>query len=274
MLEPTTSKPEEFTTLKPEELAPTTSKTEELEPTTSKIEKLEPTTSKPEKLVPTTSEPETIEEEKAEPTTSKPEELEPTTSQPVELEPTISQPEKPEPTTSKPEKLEPTSPEEKTTRYSIVTTSIKNVNTEAILTTIPYHINLTSIASTGIKTPTTIIESIIKTTTIPDYEMAYVVLVGFSNFLKFTVYCTFYVHFRSIRGFLFAPSLTMNVQLIHNRLLRTLQSQKAKCEKTNDNLENAVYLCNVKADVSNVNSIKIEQVFDFCCNCRNFSCCL
>ena len=55
----------------------------------------------------------------------------------------------------------------------------------------------------------------------------------------------------------------MIVQLINNRLLRILQNHQANCEKINDNLENAVYLCTVVADVSNVNSIKIGTDFNF-----------
>ena len=55
----------------------------------------------------------------------------------------------------------------------------------------------------------------------------------------------------------------MSVQLINNRLLRILQNHQAKCEKTNDDLENAAYLCTVLADVSNVNSVKIESDFNF-----------
>ena len=81
--------------------------------------------------------------------------------------------------------------------------------------------------------------------------------------MKFTSYCTFYIHFRSIRGFIFSPSLTINVQLIQNRILRILKSQQAKCEKVNDNLENVAYLCKVYADVSTVNTIKIDSEFNF-----------
>ena len=269
-IEPTTSKPDELepTTSKQETIEPTTSKPEKIEPTTSKPDELEPTTSKPEKIEPTTSKPGTIEPitskpDELEPTTSKPEKIEPTTSKPEKIEPTSSKPDKIEPTTSKPEQIESTSREVKVPEYSMGNTSNINQKTEAIHTTIPNHFNLTSIISPEIKIPTTIIENKIKTTTITDYGSTYVVLVGFSHFLKFTSYCTFYVHFRCIRGFIFSPSLFMNVRLINNRLLRTLQSQQAKCEKVNDDLENADYLCNVGTDMSNVGSLKIEDEFNF-----------
>ena len=49
----------------------------------------------------------------------------------------------------------------------------------------------------------------------------------------------------------------------YNRLLRILQSQQAKCEKVNDDLENAAYLCNVTSNISNVSILKIEDVFNF-----------
>ena len=251
--EPTTSKPEilEPTTAEPKKLEPTTSKTEILEPTTDEPKMLEPTTSKPEIIEPTTSEPKkpeptTTKPEILEPTTSEPKKPEPTTSKPEILEPTTSEPKKPEPTTSKPEKIEPTSQEVKASEMG--TTSNINQKTEAIPTTIPNNLNLTSIISP---------------TTITDYGSAYAVLVGFSSFLKYISYCTFYVHFRSIKGYIFSPSLLMKVRLINNRLLRNLQSQQAKCEKVNDDLENAAYLCNVTAVISNVSSLKIEDDYNF-----------
>ena len=42
-----------------------------------------------------------------------------------------------------------------------------------------------------------------------------------------------------------------------------MQNHQANCEKTNDDLEKAVYLCNVVTDVSTVDSIKIESDFNF-----------
>ena len=259
---------------------PTTSETMQ-EPSPSETI-TEPTTSES-KQEPSTSEtiPESTSESKQEPSTS-----EPTTSEPkpesstseLKHEKTNSEtmpestsygPKKenttseaiPEPPTSEPKK-EPITSEIKNTQYSIATTSINKPKTETILTTILNHINHTSITSTEIKIPTTIIERKIKTT-ITEYGSAYVVLLSLSHFLKFISYFTFNVHFRSIRGFIFSQTLTMIVQLINNRLLRILQNHQANCEKINDNLENAVYLCTVVADVSNVNSIKVESDFNF-----------
>ena len=284
--EPSTSEPEvESTSSKPEKLETTTPESEietttsKPEPTTSKTE-VESTTSEPEKFEPTTSEPETeptpepeieatTSKPQIEPTTSETEKQEPTTSEPEKLEPTTSETEKQESTTAKPEiepstsKPEPTTSEVKTTQYSIETTSINKEKTEVIPTTIINHINLTSIASTATKIPTTIVENIIKTTVITDYGMASVILVGFSNFLTFITYFTFYVHFRSVRGYIFSHSMTMNVNLVNNRILRILQSHQANCEKVNDDLENANYLCNVVADVSTISTIKIEPEFNF-----------
>ena len=171
--------------------------------------KQEQTTSEP-MQEPTTSEP------KEEPTTSEPKE-EPTTSEPKQ-EPSTSEP-KQEPSTSEP-KQEPTTSGENNTDYNILTTLINN-----ILTTIPNHINLTSIASTEPKIPTTIIESKIKSTIVTDYESATAILVGFSRFLNYNTYFTFYIHFVSIRGFIFSNSVTIIVRFVYNRLLRILQEQ-------------------------------------------------
>ena len=57
--------------------------------------------------------------------------------------------------------------------------------------------------------------------------------------------------------------MTMNVQLISNRLLRILQNHQANCEKMNDDLENVNYLCTVLEDISKVDSIKIDSNFNF-----------
>lgn len=146
----------------------------------------------------------------------------------------------------------------------ILTTSYKIPKTSIISTTIPTHINLTSITSTdNTIMPTTTGEAIIKTTIIINYGRAYVVLVGFSLFTTYTSYCTFYIHFVSIRGSIFAPSLTIKVEFIYNRSLRYLQNYDAICQKVDDNLENAAYLCNIEAEVSNVNAIKIAKEFNF-----------
>ena len=288
--EPSTSQPRQMPTTQEPIPEPSTSEsrqmptTQELFPetTTSQL-KPEPSTSQP-RQVPTTQEsiPELTtsmpkqeistskpptSEAKPEPTTSeqkseastsetKPED---TTSEP-KYEPTTSE-QATEPTTSEPKK-EPTTSEVKTTQYSIATTSINKPKTEAILTTIFNHVNLTSIASTEVKIPTTIIETKIKTT-ITEYGLAYAVLVGLSNFLQFVSYFSFHIHFRSVRGFIYSYALTMTVQLINNRLLRVLENHQAHCEKVDEDLENASYLCNVVADVSNVSSIKIESDFNF-----------
>jgi len=265
--EPTTSEIEEpkSTTSKPEIIEPTTNEPElskstskgEIEITTSKPELLEPTTSEPEKLEPTTSEP-----EKLEPTTSKAEELKYTTNKP-EIESTTLKSENQETTTSVPEKLEPTTSEVKKTEYSTLTTSTNYPKTEKIYTTIPNNINLTSIASTTIKIPTTIIENQIKTTITTPNGPATAVLVGISHYITFDSYFTFYVHFVSISGFIFSHTLNMFVHLIYNTLLRILQNQEAICEKINDDLKKASYLCNVVADVSRISSIQIEPEFNF-----------
>ena len=55
----------------------------------------------------------------------------------------------------------------------------------------------------------------------------------------------------------------MFVHLIYNTLLRILQNQEAICEKINDDLKKASYLCNVVADVSRISSIQIEPEFNF-----------
>ena len=266
-IESTTSeqKEPESTTSKPEIIEPTTNEPElskstskgEIEITTSKPELLEPTTSEPEKLEPTTSEP-----EKQEPTTSKAEELKYTTNKP-EIESTTLKSENQETTTSVPEKLEPTTSEVKKTEYSTLTTSTNYPKTEKIYTTIPNNINLTSIASTTIKIPTTIIENQIKTTITTPNGPANAVLVGISHYITFDSYFTFYVHFVSISGFIFSHTLNMFVHLIYNTLLRILQNQEAICEKINDDLKKASYLCNVVADVSRISSIQIEPEFNF-----------
>ena len=188
-------------------------------------------------------------EPKQEPSTSEPKQ-EPSTSEPKQEHTTSEQ--IPEPTNSE-QKQEPTTSEVKTTQYSIVTTSINNPTTEIIPTTILNHINLTSIASTEIKIPTTI----------ADYGSASVILVGLSHFISFISYFTFNIHFRSVRGFIFSFALTVTVQLTNNRLLRILQNHQANCEKANDDLENADYLCTVLADTSTVNRIKIISDFNF-----------
>ena len=53
------------------------------------------------------------------------------------------------------------------------------------------------------------------------------------------------------------------VRFIYNRLLRILQEQEAVCEKIGDDLENVAYKCKVEGDVSTVNSITIEPIFNF-----------
>ena len=153
--------------------------------------------------------------------------------------------------------------EEKTTseREEVKTSSINKPKTEKILTTILNHINLTSIALTEIELPTTIIESKIKTT-ITEYSSAHAVLIGLSHFLQFNSSFKFLIHFRSIEGYMFSLYLTMSVQLINNKTEKILEIQ-AYCEKVDGNLESVAYSCNVVADVSNVNSIKIEPDFNF-----------
>ena len=106
-------------------------------------------------------------------------------------------------------------------------------------------------------------ESKIKTTIITDYESATAILVGFSRFLNYNTYFTFYIHFVSIRGFIFSNSVTIIVRFVYNRLLRILQEQEAFCEKVGDDLENVAYRCNATGNVSTVNSIQIEPVFNF-----------
>ena len=61
---------------------------------------------------------------------------------------------------------------------------------------------------------------------------------------------------------MFSYNLTMSVQLINNKTEKILENQ-AYCEKVDGNLEIVAYSCNVVADVSNVNSIKIEPDFNF-----------
>ena len=286
---PTTSQP------KSEPIAPEPSTSETKHEPTSELStserKPEPITSEPStserKPEPTTSEPRTS-EPKPEPSTSQPKhesitfeadtseqkhELttyepkpETTTSSTIpesshpKPEHTTSEP-KSYPTTSEP-KNEPIIPEVKTNQYSIATTSINIPKTQTILSTILNHINLTSISTKEIKIPTAVIESNIKTT-ITEYGSAKAILLGLSHFLKFASYFIFYVHFKSTKGFIFSHALTMSVQLINNRFLRILQNHKANCEKINDDLENSVYSCTVEADVSNVNSIKLETDFNF-----------
>ena len=55
----------------------------------------------------------------------------------------------------------------------------------------------------------------------------------------------------------------MSVKLINNRLLRSLQNIQANCEKINEDLLNVAYSCTVLADVSTIDSIKIESDFIF-----------
>ena len=50
---------------------------------------------------------------------------------------------------------------------------------------------------------------------------------------------------------------------MNNRLLRILQEQEAFCEKVGDDTEIVAYECKANGDVSTVNSIKIEPVFNF-----------
>ena len=145
----------------------------------------------------------------------------------------------------------------------VLTTSFTDQKNSIIGTTIPNYINLTSITSVDNNIPTTIIEGKIQTTIITDYGSAYVILVGFSLFSKYNTYCTFYIHFVSIRGYIFSYSLTINVEFIYNRSLRYLQSHEATCQKADDNLESAAYLCNINTDVSNVGAIKIAKEFNF-----------
>ena len=145
----------------------------------------------------------------------------------------------------------------------VSTTSFNNPKNLIIGTTIPSYINLTSITSVDNNIPTTIIESKIQTTIITDYGSAYVILVGFSLFTKNNTYCTFYIHFVSIRGYIFSYSLTISVEFIYNRSLRYLQNHEATCQKADDNLESAAYLCNINADVSNVGAIKVAKEFNF-----------
>ena len=145
----------------------------------------------------------------------------------------------------------------------ILTTSFNNPKTSIIGTKIPTYINLTSITLIDNNIPTTIIENKNQTTIITDYGLAYVILVGFSLFSKYTTYCTFYIHFICIRGFIFAPSLTIKVKFIYNSSLRFSQNHEAICKKVDDNLEKVSYLCNIEADVSNVGTIKIEKEFNF-----------
>ena len=278
----TTTKPEipESITSKPEKIEPTTSNSGSIKPTTSKPEKIEPTTTEPEKPESTTPipeklEPTTNEPEKMELTTSKPESLkptteqekiEPTTSKPESLKPT-TKPEKIETTTSKPVKPESTTSEVKTNEHSIYSTSVNNPKTEAILTTISNHINLTSIASTEARNniKTTIVENKIETTTgITDYAPVNAIVVALSHFLKYNSYCSFYIHFLSINGFIFAPSLIMLVNLIRNNTnLRILENREANCDKVDDDTIKAAYLCKVVGDVSTATSIKIENEYNF-----------
>ena len=42
-----------------------------------------------------------------------------------------------------------------------------------------------------------------------------------------------------------------------------LQNKEATCQKADDNLESAAYLCNINADVSNVGAIKVAKEFNF-----------
>ena len=149
----------------------------------------------------------------------------------------------------------------------IISTLINNTKTEMIIikTTIPNIISLTSIASTnnGIKTPTSIIEYNPNTTMIIDYGSASCILVGFSNFFKYITYCSFYIHFVSIRGYIFSPTLIFNVELAYKSSLRILQNPIAKCEKADDDMVSAAYLCNVEVDTSNIESIKVMPKFEF-----------
>ena len=263
----TTSEPKpESSTSEPKQ-EPSTSKPTTYEP------KQEPTTYEP-RQVPISQEPipdSTTSKQKQELSTSEPSNSEitpePTTSEPkselstseLKNENTTSE-HSPETTTYEPKK-EPTTLEVKTTQYSVVTTSINKPKTEKILTTILNHINLTSIALTEIELPTTIIESKIKTT-ITEYSSAHAVLIGLSHFLQFNSSFKFLIHFRSIEGYIFSYNLTMSVQLINNKTEKILENQ-AYCEKVDGNLESVAYSCNVVADVSNVNSIKIEPDFNF-----------
>ena len=202
-----------------------------------------PTTSKP-KQEPTNS------EQKQDPTTSESESV--STTSDSKLEPTTSE-QKPLPTTSR----------AKISDYSIDTIPINNSKTEEILTTAFNHINFTSVATKEIKSPTTIVENIIKTTITTVPESSSVILLGLSHFMKFISYFTFNIHFISIKGFIFSSSLTMSVQLISDRMLRVLQTHKANCTKENDDLEKVAYLCTVLADTSTVNRIKIDSDFNF-----------
>ena len=158
-------------------------------------------------------------------------------------------------------------------------TTTKTEKTETILTTVEQIMNTTFIAttfnkistnfdeilSTIKKSPTTILETIIKTSEKIKYEETYVVILGFSQFKLFTKYFTFYIYLTPTRNTLYTKQILFPMTISYYRnIRRLLKETQANC--TLELIESGSkykYYCHVDEETANIKEVKAELDFDF-----------
>ena len=180
------------------------------------------------------------------------------TTQYTDKKPTTELPNthKPIPPTIKPETnthIEPTSEKEQTT---ILKTDTLIINTTApiVPTTIHYEI-ATTIPKIN---PTIIIE-----TTTFETEMK-LVLLGFNGYIMKPSWFSFWIYFISLTNSVYPENLIVPLTIINNNSLRTLSDVEGKCTLQGSGTKvKGQYLCEVEADNSNINQIKIGNDFKF-----------
>lgn len=104
-----------------------------------------------------------------------------------------------------------------------------------------------------IKVPTTITEEI---------EETFVILIGFSRFVKQINSFSFMVHFVPIKNYLYSKYLMFPLIITYYTSLRGLKEQYTNCTLTNSQ-SMISYICEVQAQTSNIKQIKSESNFNF-----------
>ena len=159
------------------------------------------------------------------------------------------------PPTIKPETnihIEPTTEKVKSTILktdTVINTIVPTTIYYKIATTIP-KIN-----------PKTIIETTIPITSKTEIKL---VLFGFNNFIMQPSWFSFLIYFISLTNSVYPENLIMPITIINNNSLRILSNIEGKCTLQGSGTEvKGQYLCEVEADTSNINQIKIGNDFKF-----------
>ena len=109
--------------------------------------------------------------------------------------------------------------------------------------------------------PKTIIETTIPITSKTEIKL---VLFGFNNFIMQPSWFSFLIYFILLTNSVYPENVIISLTIINNNSLRTLSGVEGKCALQGSGTEvKGQYLCEVEADTSNINQIKIGNDFKF-----------